>query len=222
MSMISVVSPRCSSSGDDVGVEAAEQEAAVALEHRHLDQVVRAVGVEVVRVARALGVLDLEQRAVVAVGPAVERAGQGLAVVPLLAAEHRAAVRAGVDQAVQPAVLVARDHDRLAADVGREVVAGLGDLALVREVDPVALEDVLHLELEDLFVGEDPPVGLHHPGLDGRRSRRRRAPSRRCRRLGRGSASSHPPRRWVRRCSGPGSAASDGAPRRSPTHQACA
>ena len=54
--------------------------------------------------------------------------------------------------------LVPGDHDRLPADVGGEVVAGVGHLAFVGQVDPVALEDVLDLELEDLLVGEDPPV----------------------------------------------------------------
>jgi hypothetical protein len=38
---------------DDVGVEAAEQEAAVGLEARHLREVVRALGVELLRVVGA-------------------------------------------------------------------------------------------------------------------------------------------------------------------------
>src|SRR3712207_8711121 len=46
----------------------------------------------------------------------------------------------------------ARDDDRLTADVGGEVVPHVRDLALVREVDPVPLEDVGHLQLEDLLV----------------------------------------------------------------------
>ena len=148
-----------------VGVEAAEQEAAVAVEAGDLGHVVRAARVEGVRVAGAVGVLDLEQGAVVAERPAVERAGQRRAVVGLAPADHRAAVRARVDQAVQFAVLVAGDHDGLTADVGGEVVAGVGQLALVGQVDPVALEDVLHLQLEDLLVGEDPPVGAVDAGF---------------------------------------------------------
>jgi hypothetical protein len=43
---------------------------------------------------------------------------------------------------------------RLAADVGRVVIVVVGDLAFVREVDPVALEDVLHFEFEQRLVGE--------------------------------------------------------------------
>src|SRR3954451_6446242 len=149
----------------DVGVEAAEQEPAVAVEPRHPDQVVRPVGVEARGVAGALGVLDLEQLAVVAERPAVEGAGERRPVVRLATAEHRPAVRAGVDQAVQLAALVPGDDDGLTADVGREVVARVRHLALVREVDPVALEDVGQLQLEELLVGEDPTVGPVDAGL---------------------------------------------------------
>ena len=96
----------------------------------------------------------------------MERAGQRRAVVRFASAEHRAPVRAGVDQAVQLAAAVAGDHHRLAADVGGEVVAGVGNLCLVGEVDPVALEDVLHLQFEDVLVGEDAAVGaIHARGL---------------------------------------------------------
>jgi len=56
------------------------------------------------------------------------------------ACAHRGA---GVDEAVQLPVLAPRDDDRLAADGGGEVVPRVRDLALVRQVDPVALEDVL-------------------------------------------------------------------------------
>ena len=151
--------------GQYVGVEAAEQEAAVAVETRHLGHVVAAVDVERLGVAGAVGVLDLEQRAVVAERPAVERTRQRHPVVGLAAADHRAAVCAGVDEAVQFAVLVPGDDDRLPADVGGEVVARVGHLALVGQVDPVALEDVLDLQFEDLLVGEDPAVGAVDAGL---------------------------------------------------------
>jgi hypothetical protein len=68
-------------------------------------------------------------------------------------------VGARVDDAVQLLLLVAGDDHRGATDVGGEVVAHVGDLGLVRQVHPVALEDVLHLQLEDLLVGEDLPLG---------------------------------------------------------------
>ena len=88
----------------------------------------------------------------------MEWARQRHPVVGLAPADHRAAMGAGIDETVQFAGLVPGDHDRLPADVGGEVVAGVGHLAFVGQVDPVALEDVLDLELEDLLVGEDPPV----------------------------------------------------------------
>jgi hypothetical protein len=67
---------------------------------------------------------------------------------------------------VQLALLVAADHDGLATDVGGEVVPVVRNLALVREVDPVAFEDVLHLQLEDFLVGED--VAAHLVSAAGR------------------------------------------------------
>ena len=52
-------------------------------------------------------------------------------------------------------VLVTGDEDRLTADEGSEIVVRVGDLALVGQIDPVALEDVPHLQLEQLGIGED-------------------------------------------------------------------
>ena len=138
-----------------VGVDAAEQEAAVVLEGAQLLHVVAAFAVEARRIAGVGGVvLDLQQLAAVVEGPAVEGAGEVGAVALLVPAQDRAAVRAGVGQRVELALLVARDHHRLAPDVDAQVVVDVGDLALVGQVDPVALEDVLHLEIEQLLVGE--------------------------------------------------------------------
>ena len=151
--------------GQHVRVEGAEQEAAVGVEAGDLGQVVRALLVEVLRVAAVAAVLDLEQLAGVLERPPVEGAGEGGAVVRLAPAEHRTAVGARVDDAVQLLLLVTGDDHRGAADVGGEVVAHVGDLRLVGQVHPVALEDVLHLQLEDLLVGEDLPLGPDEPVL---------------------------------------------------------
>ena len=62
-------------------------------------------------------------------------------------------------------LLVAGDHDRLPADVGGQVVVVVRQLALVGEVDPVALEDVLHLQLEQLGIGERLPATAVAPVL---------------------------------------------------------
>ena len=138
-----------------VGVQAAKQKALVALEARHLLQVVRAFLVELHRVLGRFFVLDLEQLASVTECPAVERASEAALVAVLLSAQHRAAVGAGVDDCIELAVLAARDDDRLAANGGGEIVVDCGDLALVGQVDPVAFEDVLHLEFEQRRVGKD-------------------------------------------------------------------
>jgi hypothetical protein len=143
----------------DVGVEAAEEKTAVAVEPCDPGQVVRTVGVELLRITGVPRVLDLEQPAVVAEGPPVERARQRGAVVLLAAAQHGAPMAAGIDERVEFALLVPGDDDRLPPDVGREVVADVRDLAFVREVDPVPLEDVLHFEFEEFLVGENAPVG---------------------------------------------------------------
>src|SRR3954451_14772641 len=145
--------------GWDVGIEAAEQETAVALEPGHLGQVVGAVLVELVRVAGTRRVLDLQQLAGIVESPAVERAGISRLVGPLVAAQHGAAMAAGVDEGVQFVVLVAGDEDRLPAHIGRVVVVLVGDLAFMGEIDPVAFEDVLHLQLEPLRVGENVAPG---------------------------------------------------------------
>src|SRR5690606_3418088 len=47
-----------------------------------------------------------------------------------------------------------RDKDRLPTHVGRVVVVLLGNLAFVSKVDPVALENVFHLQLEQPLVRE--------------------------------------------------------------------
>src|ERR1700731_183279 len=62
---------------------------------------------------------------------------------------------AGIDEGVDLVILVARDEDRLTADVGREIVVLVRNLALVCQIDSVALEDVLYLEFEDARIGED-------------------------------------------------------------------
>ena len=50
----------------------------------------------------------------------------------------------------------------------RDHVARLGDLGLVPEEEPGPAEDLLHLELEDLRVGEDPPRDQPLIGVDER------------------------------------------------------
>jgi LysR family transcriptional regulator, benzoate and cis,cis-muconate-responsive activator of ben and cat genes len=139
----------------DIRVEAAEQEAAIGFEASDLCQIVRAVLVEPLGVSRPFGVLHFQQLAGVREGPAVEGAGKDHSAAALEAAEHSTAVTARVNEGVQFAIATACNEDGLAAHIGGEVIIFVGDLTLVREIDPVSLEDVLHFELEDLRVGEN-------------------------------------------------------------------
>src|SRR5690554_908077 len=138
----------------DVIAQTAEQEALVVLEARHALEVMGAVLLEAIRVGTSLFVLGLEQLAVVLEGPAMEGAGEGTLVATLLAAQGGATVGTGVDQAVQLTLLVTGDHHRLAAHGHGHEVARLGDLALMGQEQPVAFEDVLHLQFEEGRVGE--------------------------------------------------------------------
>ncbi len=64
----------------------------------------------------------------------------------------------GVQNRLELAILGPGDDYRLTTHRGGVVVARILDLALVGQENPVAFEDVLHLELEELLVGEDAAV----------------------------------------------------------------
>ncbi|MOA02776.1 hypothetical protein D3C78_1222450 [compost metagenome] len=64
---------------------------------------------------------------------------------------------AGVDQRVQLAVAVAGDDHRLAAGAHGHEIVRVGQLAFMAGVDPVALEDQLHLQIEQFRLGEHVP-----------------------------------------------------------------
>jgi hypothetical protein len=137
-----------------IGIQAAEQKAAIVFEARDFLQIMRALVIETLGITRFLRVFHLQQLAAVVEGPAVERAGERRLVAALVAAQHRAAMRARIDERVEFALTVARDDHGLAAHRRREVIVVRRNLAFVREIDPVALEDVLHLEFEQRFIRE--------------------------------------------------------------------
>lgn len=112
------------------------------------------VAVEAVGVAGVLGVFDFEQLARVIECPAVERAGVGRLVAAFEATEHGTAMAASVDKRIEFTRLVARDNNRLTPHVGGVVVVVLRDLALMRHVQPVAFEEVFHLQIKQPRVGE--------------------------------------------------------------------
>ena len=77
-------------------------------------------------------------------------------------ADGRSSVRTGVDERADLTGLVTHEDDRLAAHAGRKEIVRPGKLALMRQVDPTALEDVLHLQIEDARVPEHVPVHRKH------------------------------------------------------------
>ena len=118
----------------------------------------RAFFVEAFGVAGFVGVFHFQKFAAVVEGPAVKRAGVGGFVAFFEAAQLRATVGAGVDKRVQLTLTVAGNHNRLAADVGGVVIVDIGNLALVRQINPVALENVFHFQLKQFFIGEGAAV----------------------------------------------------------------
>ena len=92
------------------------------------------------------------------------RAAEELAGVAAgLRHQPRALVCAAVHQHLDAAVALAHDDQRAVADVHRQVVAGLGDLAAVADVVPGVGEEVFLLQAEDLFA--DVQVAVHPVGL---------------------------------------------------------
>src|SRR4029077_19149905 len=89
------------------------------------------------------------------VAPAVVRARELERVPFVVAADLHPAVPAGVEEDVDLPRAVAAEDDRLLPHGGHEVVAGMGDLALVTEEQPRAGEDSLQLLPVDLVAHED-------------------------------------------------------------------
>ena len=142
-------------------VELGEHEAAVVVDV--LDRVHAVAGVALVElgVLVALGERNLPQRAVGAERPGVIRAAEELAGVAAgLGGDAGALVRAAVVQHPHRVVAVPDHQDRRGADGRAEIVALVGHLAVVADIDPGVGEQVLHLELEHLLVDIDVAMDL--------------------------------------------------------------
>src|SRR5687767_5151486 len=123
----------------------AEDEAAIAFDARHLRQrQARILDVEAGR--QALPVRHAVEDAVEAEGPGVIGAGEAAGIAALHGADLRAAMSAAVDEGMDAPVAPARDDQVLRARAGADEVARRSDLALVRQEQPGAPEDALHLE----------------------------------------------------------------------------
>ena len=85
-------------------------------------------------------------------------AAEGVRVAALALAYGVAAMGASVEQQMHLAGVVARDDYRLQADLARDVVAGLRDLALMRDVDPFAMPDFVQFVAKDRRIIVDSAV----------------------------------------------------------------
>src|SRR4029079_4123711 len=99
---------------------------------------------EVEAVGVALPMRHRIQRAVEPIAPAVIRADEAGQRAALPGAHHGAAMRAPVDQRMD-ALPVAHYQHVLAGDPGTVEIAGVGDLAVVRQEYPGAAEDAVHI-----------------------------------------------------------------------------
>ena len=134
-----------------IGVEIQEHEAAVGLDARRLHQPeLRAIE------ARRVGALPGHgiEPAVAVVGPAVIEAGVARRVTARLAAHHRAAMAAAVEEDAELVLAVAAEDERPAAHGAGAEVAGGAHLGFMAHVQPAALEDALLLGGEDRRLDE--------------------------------------------------------------------
>ena len=125
--------------------ERAEHKAAIGFHAR--DAAERELRLVLPLIAVGEGVAD--QAAVIGKGPGVERTGEGARVALFVGADLVAAVRAAVEQQIDLALLVARHDHGLRADRLDDVVVRRRHLALVADIDPGAVPDVLQLGFEE-------------------------------------------------------------------------
>ena len=139
-------------SGGASGLSVREDEAAIAVDPRHL----RDVELRVLEIAGiAVRPRHRAQLAGVEEAPAVIGAGEDARRALFLAAQRGAAMGAAVEQRADFAVGVAQQDDRAQAQPRGDVVVVVRDLALVPDIDPDRAEDVGHLGLEDRRIGVD-------------------------------------------------------------------
>lgn len=150
----------------DVFVHASKQKAAIIFKARHLCKVVRAILRECRRIGAAARVFGLEERSVGLEAPAMEGADHDRLVAALAPAEFRAAMRTGVDQRIDAPIPGAGEHHGNAADPGGEKIVRFRQLAFMREIDPIVLEDMFHLQIEQLGVGKGIAPTTESAGFD--------------------------------------------------------
>ena len=128
----------------DLFVEGREDQAVIFFDAQ-LDQAI----IGLVEILIALGQRQAAQLAVLRIGPRMIGADEARGIALARFAHRRAAVAAAVDHDMNFARLGAVHDDRLAPDMGGDEIAGFGNVADVRDPDPGAVEDAVHLLLED-------------------------------------------------------------------------
>eukprot|EP01035_Chromulina_nebulosa_P008895 gene8896-biopygen7508 len=86
------------------------------------------------------------------VGPLVIGADQLGGRAAILRADAVAAMAAGVVESADDLILAAHDDNRIITDLGGEVISGARDFAVMADEQPVAIPDLLHVELEIILI----------------------------------------------------------------------
>jgi len=127
--------------------EVYEIHAAIIIDMRRLDQpalgLAKSFGI-------AVGIGNSDQLAAVVVGPAMIEAHERAGITGVGAANQRAAMQAGIDEHSHFAVAAMRHEKRAAGNRAADVIARLGHLGFMSDVQPGAIEDEFALKLQDL------------------------------------------------------------------------
>src|ERR1700738_4380140 len=126
----------------------------IASEPSDIPQMVRAFVVKLLGITGAVRIFHLQQLSGIAECPTVKRAGKCRLAAALVTAKHCATMTAGIDEGVKLVVLAAGDKDGLLPHPGCEIVVLVRNLTLMREIHPVSLKQVLHLQLKELGIGK--------------------------------------------------------------------
>src|ERR1700716_1894592 len=145
-----------------IRVEASGQQTAIGLEPRDLLQIVRAFLVELLGITGAVRIFYLQQLSGIAECPTVKWTGKCRLAAALVTAKRCATMTAGIDEGVELIVLAAGDKDGLSSHPGCEIIVLVRNLTLMREIHPVSLKQVLHLQLKEPGIGKYRTIATKH------------------------------------------------------------
>ena len=78
----------------------------------------------------------------------MERAGISGFVAMFETGQCCSAMCAGINERIEPTLLVASDEDRLSTNLCGVVIVDFGQLTVMGQVNPIAFEDMLHLQFK--------------------------------------------------------------------------